>query len=196
MQLSGGQKQRIAIARALVRRPAVLLLDEATSALDADSEAVVQARRWGWAGRAGQDRRAAGVGCWGGTRQQGDSKQRREPPAPSRLRQQAHVAPPQSPTNLVQIHPPTRCPTRQEALDRTMRGRTVLVIAHRLSTVQEAHRICVIQHGALVEQGSHEQLLEAGGAYAQLVRRQLARAPSSASLLQPSASAVSLSSTR
>ena len=109
--LSGGQKQRLAIARALVRRPAVLLLDEATSALDADSEAVVQ-----------------------------------------------------------------------EALDRTMSGRTVLVIAHRLSTVQGASRIVVVQGGGVAEQGTHDELLARGGAYAALVKRQLTRSASSSSV--------------
>ena len=54
----------------------------------------------------------------------------------------------------------------QEALDRTMKNRTVLVIAHRLSTIQDAHRIVVIQHGAVAEVGAHEQLVERGGVYA------------------------------
>ena len=76
----------------------------------------------------------------------------------------------------------------QEALDRTMAGRTVLVIAHRLSTVQDAHKIVVVMKGKAVEQGTHDQLLEHGGSYAQLVRRQLQRAASSAADLNVLAS--------
>ena len=61
--------------------------------------------------------------------------------------------------------------------------------SRRLSTVQDAHRIVVIQHGQVAEQGTHDELLEAGGVYASLVRRQLARAPSSGSLLRSTSSA-------
>lgn len=57
--------------------------------------------------------------------------------------------------------------------------------------MQDAHRIVVIQHGQVVEMGTHDQLLEAGGAYASLVRRQLARAPSGIGL-QASESSISL----
>lgn len=56
----------------------------------------------------------------------------------------------------------------QEALDRLMQGRTAFVIAHRLSTIRNAHRICVLQDGKLVEQGTHEELLEKDGLYAYL----------------------------
>ena len=62
----------------------------------------------------------------------------------------------------------------EEATDRLMRGRTCLVIAHRLSTVQGADRILVMHGGKLVEEGSHDQLLEAGGLYRRLHELQFA----------------------
>ena len=56
----------------------------------------------------------------------------------------------------------------EEATDRLMRGRTCLVIAHRLSTVQGADRILVMHGGKLVEEGTHQQLLEREGLYRRL----------------------------
>ena len=101
VRLSGGQKQRIAIARALLKDPAILVLDEATSALDAESEHLVQ-----------------------------------------------------------------------EALERLMKGRTTLVIAHRLSTVKGADRVAVLDAGTVVEQGAHDTLVAEDGLYRRLVERQ------------------------
>jgi len=60
----------------------------------------------------------------------------------------------------------------QEALDRLMEGRTTLVIAHRLSTVRDAHRLAVIDSGRIVQEGNHEQLLAEGGLYADLYHLQ------------------------
>ncbi|KAJ4707471.1 ABC transporter B family protein [Melia azedarach] len=102
VQLSGGQKQRIAIARAVLKDPAILLLDEATSALDAESECVLQ-----------------------------------------------------------------------EALERLMRGRTTVLVAHRLSTIRSVDCIGVVQDGRIVEQGSHSELVSrADGAYSRLLQLQ------------------------
>lgn len=103
VQLSGGQKQRIALARAILKNPAILLLDEATSALDVRSENMVQ-----------------------------------------------------------------------DALEKTMAGRTCLVVAHRLSTIQKSNKISVIESGEIIEEGSHDELLAKGenGAYYMLVKLQ------------------------
>lgn len=101
VKLSGGQRQRIAIARAVLKDPAVLVLDEATSSLDNESERLVEM-----------------------------------------------------------------------ALERLLVGRTTLIIAHRLSTVQRADRLVVLDAGAIVEEGTHAELLRRGGIYARLFQMQ------------------------
>jgi ABC-type multidrug transport system fused ATPase/permease subunit len=103
IQLSGGQRQRIAIARAVLKNPAILILDEATSSLDSESEGLVQ-----------------------------------------------------------------------DALDKLMLGRTSIVIAHRLSTIKEANKIVVLHQGVIVEEGTHQELLEIeNGFYVKLSKMQM-----------------------
>ncbi|NHC46805.1 ABC transporter ATP-binding protein [Motilibacter sp. K478] len=97
LTLSGGQRQRIALARAILRDPALLVLDEATSAVDNETEAAIQ-----------------------------------------------------------------------RSLAVVTAQRTALVVAHRLSTVRDAHRIWVLAHGRVAESGTHDELVAAGGIYAQL----------------------------
>lgn len=61
----------------------------------------------------------------------------------------------------------------QQALNNIMSDYTMLVVAHRLSTVERAHNIIVIDKGHVAEQGSHAQLMAAGGLYSKLVQKQL-----------------------
>ncbi|KFI06186.1 ABC transporter ATP-binding protein/permease [Massilia sp. BSC265] len=104
LKLSGGEKQRVAIARTLLKNPAILIFDEATSALDSKSEQAIQAQ-----------------------------------------------------------------------LKEIAKDRTTLVIAHRLSTIADAQQIIVLDHGRIVERGTHGSLLAARGLYAQMWERQQAR---------------------
>jgi ATP-binding cassette subfamily B protein len=104
LKLSGGEKQRVAIARTLLKNPAILIFDEATSALDSKAEQAIQAQ-----------------------------------------------------------------------LKEVAQDRTTLMIAHRLSTIAHAAQILVLDHGRIIERGAHQQLLAAGGAYAQMWERQQAR---------------------
>jgi len=60
----------------------------------------------------------------------------------------------------------------QQAIDRLMQGRTVIVIAHRLSTIRHADRIVVLDGGRVAQTGTHDELLAAGGLYAELYRMQ------------------------
>ncbi|HBQ31109.1 MAG TPA: ABC transporter, partial [Ochrobactrum anthropi] len=60
----------------------------------------------------------------------------------------------------------------QKALDSLMADRTTLVVAHRLATVLKADRILVLDHGHIVEEGTHQSLVEKGGIYARLAKLQ------------------------
>ncbi|MBA3685206.1 MAG: ATP-binding cassette domain-containing protein, partial [Planctomycetes bacterium] len=70
-------------------------------------------------------------------------------------------------TSAVDIHTERRI---QRALRRLCAGRTAIIIAHRLATIRDADRIAVIRRGRLVEIGTHAELTELGGAYAELYR--------------------------
>ncbi len=117
LKLSGGEKQRVAIARTLLKDPAILVFDEATSALDSRTERVIQ-----------------------------------------------------------------------DELEGIARSRTTLVIAHRLSTVVHADQILVMDHGSIVERGSHAELLARGGVYAAMWEIQI-RERAKAEALMPAAAA-------
>lgn len=73
----------------------------------------------------------------------------------------------------------------QQALNNIMQEHTVLVIAHRLSTVEKAHSVIVIDRGSVAEQGTHCQLMASGGLYCKLVQRQVLGIETGAEVLNP-----------
>jgi ATP-binding cassette subfamily B (MDR/TAP) protein 9 len=61
----------------------------------------------------------------------------------------------------------------QQAIHKNLKGHTVVIVAHRLSTIENADKIIVLDHGQIVEMGNHKELLRREGLYAHLVRKQM-----------------------
>ena len=60
----------------------------------------------------------------------------------------------------------------QQALKKLLKGRTAIIIAHRLSTIRDADNIIVLDHGEIIEQGTHEELMRKHGTYYELIKAQ------------------------
>jgi subfamily B ATP-binding cassette protein MsbA len=71
----------------------------------------------------------------------------------------------------------------EDAMEKLLVGRTTLIIAHRLSTVRRADRLVVVEHGRIVEEGTHAELLARGGMYARLYQRQFRDDPDTIAVL-------------
>ncbi|CAG9138256.1 unnamed protein product [Plutella xylostella] len=155
--LSGGQAQRVAIARALLREPAVLLLDEATSALDPASERRVQAAL----DRASHTRTTLTV----------SHRPRWTAPATHAPRSLSHTGMYRSLLldEATSALDPASERRVQAALDRASHTRTTLTVSHKLSTIINADRIICMDQGVIVEQGTHEDLMNLKGFYWKLV---------------------------
>ncbi|MDR3043822.1 MAG: ABC transporter ATP-binding protein/permease [Desulfovibrio sp.] len=170
LKLSGGQRQRIALARALLRDPAVLILDEATSAVDSLTEQRIKRNLAGLAAGQGAEVRAGVVAGKGGVEATGEERVRGAVEAGAG----AGSIPPQgdgvcgggdcTPT---EEHPGQPDPSGKSA-GAARPARMVIAVAHRLSTLADFDCVIVLDQGREVERGTPRELLARGGLYAEM----------------------------